>query len=106
MPRKCSICRHPERPDIEADLRAGVPYRDIARCHDVSHHALWRHWTNHVSRHSATALATVTKIIALLDKAETDATWNATLLTIREAHRYVEELMMLLNLTVPSSRQT
>ena len=43
------------------------------------------------------------QIKALLDKAETSPTWNLTLLTIREARRYVEELMML-NLTVPSSR--
>jgi len=45
------------------------------------------------------------QIMILLDKAEAAATWNSTLLTIREARSYVEELMML-NMTVPSSRQT
>ena len=40
--------------------------------------------------------------MTLLDKAETSATWNSTLLTIREARRYVEELMML---NLPSSRE-
>ena len=35
--------------------------------------------------------------------AATSPTWNLTVLTIREARRYVEELMML-NLTVPTSR--
>jgi hypothetical protein len=42
--------------------------------------------------------------MTLLDKAETSATWNSTLLTIREARRYVEELMML-NLAVPAARE-
>ena len=106
MPRTCTICRHPERHDIETDLRAGIPYRDLARRHNISKHALSRHRANHVSLHTATGFAAAIKIMALLDKAETDTTWNATLLTIREAHRYVEELMMLLNLTAPSSRRT
>jgi hypothetical protein len=106
MPRKCTICRHAKRHEIEADLQAGLPYRDVARRHSISKDAVSRHRASHVSQHSATALATAKKIMALLDKAEKDTTWNATLLTIREAHRYVEELIMLLNLTVQSSRQT
>jgi hypothetical protein len=100
MPRTCTICRHPERPDIEADLRAGLPYRDIARRRDISRHALWRHRTHHVSLHSATALATARKIIALLDKAETSSTWNATLLMGREARHCVEELLVQLNVGI------
>ncbi|MGA8699458.1 MAG: hypothetical protein WB689_37655 [Xanthobacteraceae bacterium] len=36
---------------IEADLRAGNPYRDIARRHNISKHALSRHRLNHLSRH-------------------------------------------------------
>jgi hypothetical protein len=102
MPRTCTICRHPERHAIEADLRAGIPYRDIARRHNISKHALSRHRLNHLSRHTATALATTIKIKPLLDKAETAPTWNGTLLAIREARRCLEELVMLLNSTVPS----
>jgi hypothetical protein len=34
---------------------------------------------------------------------EISPTWNSTVLAVREARRYVEELMML-NLTVPASR--
>src|SRR5262249_35091438 len=98
-----SICRHPVRHDIEAELRAGASYRDIARRHSVSKDALSRHRANHMSRHTPTGLSAAREIIALLDKAETSTTWNLTLLTIREARRYVEELMML-NLTVPASR--
>jgi hypothetical protein len=55
-----------------------------------------------MSRHTETGLAAGKEIMALLDKAATSPTWNATVLTIREARRYVEELMML-NLTVPTS---
>ena len=105
MPQICTICRHPERADIEADLRAGIPYRDIARRHNVSKDALPRHRAHHMSRHTATGLAAARQIITLLEKAETSANWNSTLLAVREARRYVEELMML-NLTVPTSRRT
>jgi hypothetical protein len=101
MPQTCTICRHPERHDIEADLRAGTPHRDIARRHDVSKDALSRHRANHMSRHTETGLAAAREIVTLLDKAERSPNWNATVLAVREARRYVQELMML-NLTVPS----
>lgn len=104
MPHTCTVCRHPERHDIEADLRAGIPYRDIARRRNVSKDALSRHRANHMSRHTATGLTAARQVMTLLDKAETSATWNSTLLTIREARRYVEELMML-NLAVPAARE-
>jgi hypothetical protein len=71
MPRICTICRHPARQDIEADLRAGIPYRDVARRRNVSNHALWRHRVKHVSLNTVTELATATKIRALLDQAAT-----------------------------------
>jgi hypothetical protein len=105
MPPSCSICRHPDRHNIEADLRAGIPYRDIGRRRGVSKDAVARHRANHMSRHTATGLAAGKEIMALLDKAATSPTWNATVLTIREARRYVEQQMEL-NLTVPSSRRT
>jgi hypothetical protein len=94
MPRTCTICRHAKRPEIEADLRAGLPYRDVARRHSVSKDAVSRHRASHVSLHTTPALATVTKIIALLEQAETASMWNATLLTVREARHCVEELLM------------
>jgi hypothetical protein len=59
MPPTCSVCQHPERADIEADLRASIPYRDISRRQDLS----------------------------------------------KDARGFVQELMML-NLTLPSSRQS
>ena len=103
MPQTCTICRHPMHHDIEAELRAGTPYRDISRQRHVSKDALSRHRAHHMSRHTATGLTAAREIVALLDKAETSPNWNATILAVREARRYVQELMML-NLTVPSSR--
>ena len=98
MPRICTICRHPERQVIEADLTAGITYRDVALRHNVSRHALWRHRANHISLNTVTELATAAKIAALLDQAATANTWSATLLTIRDARRYVEELVAMLTL--------
>jgi hypothetical protein len=99
----CSICRHPERASIQADLRASIPYRDIAQKHHVSKDALSRHRANHMSRHTPSGLTAAREIVTLLDRAATSPNWNSTLFAVREARRYVEELMML-NLTVPSSR--
>jgi hypothetical protein len=93
MPRTCTICRHPKRHDIEADLRAGLPYRDVARRHGISKDAASRH-RRHVSLHATPAVATATKIMALLDEAGTSDTWNASLLTVREARRWMEELLL------------
>jgi hypothetical protein len=56
-----------------------------------------------MSRHTETGLVAAREILTLLDKAETSPNWNSTVLAVREARRYVEELMML-NLTVPASR--
>ena len=94
MPRTCTICRHTHRGEIEADLQAGSPYRDVARRHEISRHALWRHWANHIPLHNATVFATAKKVMALLDEAATSATWNANLLTVREARQCIEELLM------------
>ena len=107
MPRKCGICRHPERPDIEADLRGGLACSDIARRHHISKHALWRHWNNHVAQDSATAIATVTKVIAILDEAETSATWNISLLRVQEARRVLaaERAKVLDLLSAPRGRR-
>jgi hypothetical protein len=105
MPRPCTICVHLERHRIEADLRAGIAYRGVARRHSVSEHALWRHRVNHVSRDNAPALAIATNVMALLNAAEAAPNWNVNIFTIREARRCLEELLNMLNLTAPSSRQ-
>jgi hypothetical protein len=97
MPRNCTVCRHPQRQEIEADLQAGLPYRDVARRYNISKDAVSRHRANHVSLHATPALAPATKIMALLNEAETASMWNATLVTLKEVRRCVEELLMQLN---------
>jgi hypothetical protein len=56
-----------------------------------------------MSRHTPTGLTAASEILTLLEKAETSPTWNSTVLAVREARGFVQELMML-NLTVPASR--
>jgi hypothetical protein len=97
MPRNCTVCLHPQRQEIEAELHAGLPYRDIARRHNISKDAVSRHRASHVSLHTTPALAIATKIMALLNQAETASMWNTTLLTVREARHWVEDLLIQLN---------
>jgi hypothetical protein len=58
-----------------------------------------------MSRHTEAGLTAASEILTLLEKAETSPTWSSAVLAVREARRYVQELMML-NLTVPASRQS
>ena len=97
MPRNCTVCRHVKRREIEDDLRAGLSYRDVARQYGLSKDGVSRHRASHVPLHTAPALATATKIMALLDDAEAASTWNFSLLTVREARHCVEELLLQLN---------
>jgi hypothetical protein len=73
------------------ELEQAAWLRDRGDRHDISQCA------NHVSPHTASALATLTKIMELLNQAGTAATLNTTLLTVREARHCVEELYMQLN---------
>ena len=82
MPRNCTVCRHTQRHEIEADLQAGLAYRDIARRYSISKDAVSRHRVTHVSLDTTRALATVTRIRGLLDSGETATTWHASLLSI------------------------
>lgn len=50
MGRKCSICTHPERLDIEVDILNSVPYRSIGEKYKTSHTSVRRHFENgHIS---------------------------------------------------------
>ena len=100
MPRNCTVCRHPQRQEIEADLQAGLPYRDVARRHSISKDAVSRHRASHVSLHTTPALATVTRIRVLLDSGETATTWHASLLSIQETRRRFEKLLRQLNVGI------
>ena len=48
MPRRCTVCTHKKRDDIDQALVARQPFRAIARQHGVSKDALIRHHDDHV----------------------------------------------------------
>ena len=49
MSRKCSVCQHPDRRDLDAQLvEGGASLRGIARKYLLSEDALSRHRKNHV----------------------------------------------------------
>jgi hypothetical protein len=48
MPRTCAICQHPSRADIDKVLAAGTSYRNIAKQHNVSPQAMFRHKDEHI----------------------------------------------------------
>lgn len=105
MPRTCTICRHPERAEIDRALIAGEASRVIARHTAVSRDAVFRH-SQHLSltlvkSHEA---AEITHADSLLDqlqelqadarrikrKAEADKDYRSALAGVRELVRIVE----------------
>ena len=50
MGRICTICVHPQRTAVEAELNAGWPLRGIAERHGLSKTALHRHKHLHLVR--------------------------------------------------------
>jgi len=57
MARKCSICFHPRRAEIEEARLAGSSFRGIARRFAVSEDATERHAASHLSQKLAKAMA-------------------------------------------------
>lgn len=49
MPRRCTICGHPERDALEREILYGVPYRTIAQRYGVDGSAISRHVHNHMA---------------------------------------------------------
>ena len=105
MPPTCTICRHPEREAIDADLVVGTPYRHIAARTGTSTGALQRHRC-HIAAEVVHAAETcehdrgaslLEKIHAmeaeaqrLGKKAETEGDIRAALLALRELGRAFE----------------
>jgi predicted phage gp36 major capsid-like protein len=50
---KCQICANQKRSEIERDALGGRPLLVVARNHNCSGDALWRHMRNHLARPSA-----------------------------------------------------
>ena len=51
MPRKCTVCDHPERHSIDEALVSSTPYRSVARRFELSESAVYRHKTEHLPAH-------------------------------------------------------
>jgi hypothetical protein len=51
MPRRCTVCDHPERHGIDETLVTGAPYRSVAKRFELSESAVYRHKTEHMPAH-------------------------------------------------------
>ena len=51
MPRRCTVCDHPERHGIDEALVTGAPYRSVAKRFGLSESAVYRHKTEHLPAH-------------------------------------------------------
>jgi hypothetical protein len=51
MPRRCTVCDHPESHGFDEALVSGAPYRSVAKRFEVSESAVYRHKTEHLSAH-------------------------------------------------------
>jgi hypothetical protein len=51
MPRRCTVCDHPEIHRINENLVTGTPYRSIAKRFRLSESAVYRHKTEHLPAH-------------------------------------------------------
>jgi hypothetical protein len=51
MPRRCTVCDHPEKHSIDEALVSGAPYRSVAKRFDLSESAVYRHKTEHLPVH-------------------------------------------------------
>ena len=111
MPRKCTVCAHPKRAEIDKLIVEGVPYRSIAGRFSVSKSAVERHAKNHLPRtlakaHEAKEVARAddllarareyeTRAVALLEKAAEENDYGTALRGIKEARSCLELLARL-----------
>jgi hypothetical protein len=51
MPRRCTVCYHPERHSIDEALVSGSPYRSVAKRFGLSESAVYRHKAEHLPAH-------------------------------------------------------
>lgn len=78
MPRLCSICSHPRRPEIDAALIDRVAsFRDLARQFGTGHHSMFRH-TEHIielvtDTPSAMRVAAADTLLEKVQRLEDDA---------------------------------
>jgi hypothetical protein len=51
VPRRCTVCDHPESHGIDEALVTGAPYRSVAKRFELSESAVYRHKTEHLPAH-------------------------------------------------------
>ena len=51
MPRRCTVCDHPESHGIDEALVTGAPYRSVAKRFGLSESSVYRHKTEHLPAH-------------------------------------------------------
>ncbi len=107
MPRKCSICTHQQRTEIETMLAQGTSYRNVVAVYpDTTETSLHRHVKNHISKtiqkaadsrdiERGTDLLTQCeklqqKALALLKEAEEQKDIRAATACIKEARSSLE----------------
>ena len=110
MPRQCTICTHPQRDEIDAELVRGVAFRIIAERFGTSATALFRHRSDHIAALLAEAheadveraddlLAQLrglqARTMKILDTAEKGGKLGVALMAISQAGRNIELLAKL-----------
>lgn len=112
MPRVCTLCNHPQRADIDRELLAGTPYRNIAERYGTSVAAIARHkphiaqsiavaeretglaTIHDVQRRMADLQARVEKLVSKLEKASDHRTTLAGLRECREGLKAIAEVLV------------
>jgi hypothetical protein len=105
MPRRCSVCTHPHRQQIDQAIVSGNSYRTVAQQFTISRDAVVRH-RRHLSAAvinplSSGQISPQESLLAQLDelrseaqrlkqKAEGDGDYRAALAAVRELCRIVE----------------
>src|SRR5215217_4843212 len=51
MPRRCTVCDHPEKHGIDEVLVNGTAYRSVAKRFELSESAVYRHKIEHLPAH-------------------------------------------------------
>jgi hypothetical protein len=108
MPRTCTTCTHPHRDDIDRQLLAGTPLRNIAKQFSLSSASLFRHNT-HMSKvlSNARQEAEILRADGLMEqlnhlwletgrltqKAEQKKDYRTALAGVREKSRLLELVM-------------
>ncbi len=111
MPRTCSVCTHPRREEVDAELVSGTPLRNIAEQFRLKTTSLHRHKNSHLPADLAKAqeaevVAAADSLLSRLEhlteeahrlkgKAEKGGDLRTALSAVRELVRMVELLAKL-----------